>query len=108
MKNLFIFLFVLSLLTAKSQSRSSGFSTESKKNTGVGLLVGGVAFTAAAILEGPYNYGTYVTTSQSTPTMSQKVSYVTQPVWRQTPRNIMFCVGITLTMTGLITAISNR
>ena len=31
------------------------------------------------------------------------MTYVTPSFWQQTPRNIMFVVGITVTITGLIT-----
>lgn len=90
------------LITVKAQRRV-GYSDESRKNSGICLVVGGVAFTTAALLETGYSYGTNVVTSPSTPTTSQKVSYVTPPFWKQTPRNIMFVVGVTLTISGLFT-----
>jgi hypothetical protein len=100
MKKLFSILFVLILTTSVAQNKYR-YSDETKKNTGIGLTVGGVAFTAAAILEGGYQYGTYVTTTPATPTSSPKQTYVTPPFWKQTPRNIMFVVGVSLTITGL-------
>lgn len=96
---------MLTLLSTHAQQRNSG-SNESQRNSGIVMTVGGVALTTAAILEGGYSYGTNVVTKPSTPTSSQQVSYVTPPFWKQTPRNIMLVVGVTLTMTGLITALS--
>ena len=102
MKQLLSILFVLILSTSVAQSRYRN-TDEGKKNTGICLTIGGVAFTGAAILEGGYQYGTYVTTSPSTPTSSQKQTYVIPPFWKQTPRNIMLVVGCSLTITGLFT-----
>lgn len=106
MKNLLTIVLLSFIVTTKAQNYSSGFTGDSKKDLGIGMTVGGVAFTTAAILEGGYQYGTYVTTYAGTPNTSPKQTYVIPPVWKQTPRNIMFCVGVTLTITGLITAIS--
>ena len=90
----------MSLYSAQAQKRI-GHSDGNNKNVGICLIVGGVSFTGAALLETGYSYGTNITTSQSTPTSSAKVSYVIPPFWQQTPRNIMFTVGVTLTITGL-------
>lgn len=101
MKNILTFIFVMTLMTVQAQ-RNTGYSDD-RKNTGICLTVGGVGFTAAALLEGGFSYGTNVVTKPSTPTSSQQVSYVTPPFWQQTPRNIMFVFGCTLTITGLFT-----
>jgi len=108
MKKLLILIFVFTAVVASAQKRYNGGSDVNRKSTGICVTIGGVAFTTAAILEGGYSYGTNVTTSPATPTSSAKVSYVIPPVWRQTPRNIMFVAGVGLTITGLITAISSR
>jgi hypothetical protein len=100
MKTILSILFTLILTTSVAQSKHQ-YSNSDKKNTGIVLTVGGVAFTGAAILEGGYQYGTYVTTSPATTTSSTKQSYVIPPFWKQTPRNIMFVVGCSLTITGL-------
>jgi hypothetical protein len=102
MKKIITLIFVMTLMTVQAQ-RSTGYSDETRKNTGICLTVGGVAFTTAALLEGGSSYGTNVVTKPSTSTSSQQVSYVTPPFWKQTPRNIMFVFGVTLTITGLFT-----
>lgn len=86
--------------------RQTGYSNESRRNAGICMTLGGVAFTAAAVLETGYSYGTNVVTKPSTSTSSQQVSYVIPPAYKQTPRNIMFVVGVGFTITGLITALS--
>lgn len=101
MKQVLSILFVLILSTSVAQNKYR-YSDDTKKTTGIGLTVGGVAFTGAAILEGGYQYGTYVTTSPATTTSSQKQTYVIPPFWKQTPRNIMLVVGCSLTITGLL------
>jgi len=101
MKKFLIIIFVIGFIRVQAQ-RNTGYSDD-RKNTGIGLTVGGVAFTAAALLETGYSYGTNVVTKPSTSTSSQQVSYVTPPFWQQTPRNIMFVVGCTITITGLFT-----
>lgn len=102
MKKILTLIFVMTLITVQAQKRTS-YSDETHKNTGICLTVGGVGFTAAALLECGSSYGTNVVTKPSTSTASQQVSYVTPPFWQQTPRNIMFVVGCTLTITGLFT-----
>ena len=66
---------------------------------GLVLTIGGIAFTTAAILEGNVAYGTYQVRQTSPTTQSHK--YVTPPFLRQTPRNIMFGVGISFSLAGL-------
>jgi len=108
MKKILTIAFMLFLTTSYGQRRSTGYSDENRKSTGICVMVGGVAFTTAAVLEGGYQYGTYVVSKPATPTSSQQVTYVVPPVYQQTPRNIMFCVGVGLTITGLFTMLSAR
>lgn len=103
MKNiLLIATFILFLNNINAQTRRQ--STERDNKNGIVLTTGGVTFTAAAILEGPGNYGTWSHTPNSTSTYN--MTYATKPFWQQTPRNIMFVTGLTLTITGLISLAS--
>ena len=70
------------------------------KGAYVCLLLSGLAFTAASILENDYNYGTWKKNPQ--PGNPYNQTYVTQPFWQQTPRQIMLCVGVGFTLTGVI------
>jgi hypothetical protein len=65
------------------------------KASGACLLLSGIAFTAAALLEGNGNYGTYVNGNSPYTT-----TYVTQPFYRQQPRFTMFIVGCGLSIGG--------
>ena len=99
MKNLTLSL--LLLLTTKCFSQSNYDSDERRKN-GIVLTIGGVAFTTAAVLEGSANYSTYRVTNGTKG--NSPTHRLTNPSFiEQTPRNIMFTVGLTLTITGLIT-----
>lgn len=64
------------------------------------MLIAGVAMTTASILEGGYQYGTYSGPSNSG-------TYTIPPFWNQTPRQILFCTGISFTITGTIGTIRN-
>lgn len=96
-----IYIIALFLISLSSYSQSN-YDSDDRKKTGLVLTVGGVAFTTAAILEGSYNYSTYKVTNgvnRNSPTHR-----LTNPSFiEQTPRNIMFTVGLTLTITGLFT-----
>lgn len=107
MKKLITLIFILITISISAQKRQT-YRDGNKTTTGACLTIGGLGFTFAATLEGGQSYGTYQTTSPSTPTSSSKVTYVTPPIWRQTPRNIMFVVGGTLTITGLFTMLSGK
>jgi len=100
MKKLIALLMLIFVLNTTYAQKRQGYS-ERDKSTSVGLVVGGVAFTTAAFLEGPQNYGTWKHNPNST--SQYNMTYVTPSFWQQTPRNIMFVVGITVTITGLIT-----
>lgn len=90
------------LLLATTCYSQLNYDNDDGKKTGLVLTVGGVAFTTAAILEGSYNYSTHKVTNGvngNSPTHR-----LTNPSFiEQTPRNIMFTVGLTLTITGLFT-----
>lgn len=66
-------------------------------NQGFVLAIGGLSFTTSAILEGGYMFGTNKQTSNNT------VSYVIPPFYKQTSRVIMLIVGVSFTVTGLLT-----
>jgi hypothetical protein len=74
------------------------------KNVGIAILLAGIAFTTASILEGGSQYGTYV---NGTGINSNTTTYVTPPFWKQTPRQIMLCAGVALSLTGIITIARN-
>lgn len=78
-------------------------NSERDRTAGVGLLIAGLAFTTAAILEGNGNYGTWTHTPNSTSQYNQ--TYTTKPFMQQTPRQIMLFVGIGFTITGGILSI---
>jgi hypothetical protein len=78
-------------------------SYEKDRTAGVGLLIAGLAFTTASILEGNGNYGTWTHTPNSTSQYNQ--TYTTKPFMQQTPRQIMLFVGIGFTITGGILSI---
>lgn len=110
MKKLLTLFFLVSLMTVSAQRNGSSYNYNSnndiRKDIGTGLTLGGVAFTAAAIIEGGSQYGTYVNVAPTSSNSYITSQYVTPPAYQQTPRNIMFCVGIGLTVTGLITALA--
>jgi hypothetical protein len=105
MKNiLLIATFILFLNNINAQTRRQ--STERDNKNGIVLTTGGVAFTTAAFLEGPQNYGTWKHNPNST--SQYNMTYVTPSFWQQTPRNIMFVAGVSVTITGLISCLSKR
>ena len=96
-------LYIITLLTISVSSYAqSDYDSKDRRNTGLVLTVGGVAFTTAAILEGSANYSTNQVTKGTNG--NSPIHRLTNPSFiEQTPRNIMFTVGLTLTITGLIT-----
>lgn len=74
-------------------------NTDDRKVTFAVLLIGGLAFTAASILEGNGNYGTWSHTPNST--SQYNMTYSTKPFIQQT-RAIMLGVGVGLSLTGVI------
>jgi hypothetical protein len=107
MKKILILMLLLLALKAQSQNhyKSDG---DLNKQKGYGFIIGGVAFSTAAILEGGSQFGTNVLVTPTTPTSMAKYKYVTPPFWKQTPRNVMFAFGVTLTITGVFTVLLNK
>ena len=101
MKKIILTLAFLFLLVKTNAQNNRGYS-DKKQESGICLVVGGVAFTTAAILENSYNYTT------PTSTGPYNSGYTTKPFYQQTPRNIMFVVGITITISGLIVLGTNK
>lgn len=90
-----------STIDLKLNLKKGGYvDSDDRKKQFLCVLIAGLAFTTAAILEGGEMYGTYVVTKPGTATSSQQVSYVTPPLYKQTPRNIMLVFGVGLTITG--------
>ena len=56
-----------------------GYNDDDRKKIAMVFFISGVAFTTAALLEDPYSFDTF---------------------WQQTPRQIMFCVGVGFTLGG--------
>lgn len=98
MKKILLILLLLVSLKSFSQKR---YDEDDRKKSGATLILGGVAFTTAALLETGYSYGTYV--KNPTPGNPMNQTYVTPNFWEQSPRQIMFVVGVSLTITGLFT-----
>lgn len=91
---------LLTVLSTNAQSRRSYNLYESKKGWIISL--GGFSLMTAAILEGDKNYTTYVRNTNG------QVQKYTKPFMSQTPRNIVFFTGVTLTFTGFITMLVER
>lgn len=70
------------------------------------IFISGLAFTAAALLEGGSQYGTYVSNPQ--PGNPYNTTYVTPNFWQQTPRQIMLCIGVGFTFVGGIGMIKSK
>jgi hypothetical protein len=96
-------LILISLLFL-STTGFSQYKTDIHENKGLIMTIGGLGFTTAAILEGNYNYTTNKTVSNGNNTVITK--QYTPPFFQQYPRSIMFTVGVSLTVTGLITLIA--
>ncbi len=96
-------LILISLLFL-STSGFSQYKTDIHENKGLIITIGGLGFTTAAILEGNFNYTTYQTVPNGN--NSFQVNKTTKPFFQQYPRSIMFTVGVSLTITGLITLIT--
>jgi hypothetical protein len=99
MKKIILISFLFLSLTGFSQYMSDKY-----ENKGLVITIGGLGFTTAAILEGNYNYTTNQTVSYGN--NSIMVKQYTPPFFQQYPRSIMFTVGVSLTVTGLITLIA--
>lgn len=99
MKKILTIVFLI-LLISKTQAQSR-YSNDTKQERGAALIIGGVSLTTAALLEGGSSYGTYIATG---PKNSNTTKYKVPAFLTQTPRNIMFFAGVTITITGLFTA----
>jgi len=93
-------LLLISVLFCTLNSFAQSKKHYSKHSEGIAMTLGGTAFTVAAILEGGSQYGTYKPVQNGKNTNSV---LVIPPFLTQTPRNIMFFVGVSLTVTGLFT-----
>lgn len=68
------------------------------------VMIAGLSFITASILEGNYNYGTWSKTPTSSSPYNQ--TYTTKPFIQQLPRSIMCFTGVALTLTGGIIRLS--
>lgn len=101
-KLILIIIFILCFANlSRAQFGTRPASTSNKKTNGLIMLSGGIGFVTASILQSNQTYGTYITSNGMS-------TYSTPSFWQQTPRQVMFCVGGTLTITGLITLIANK
>lgn len=73
----------------------------SKVKNAVCLIAGGLAFSAAATLEGSKAYETYGLPTTANP-QERNVTRKVKPFSQQYPRNIMLTVGVSFTVAGLI------
>lgn len=81
-------------------------SSDDKITSGLILLIAGVAFTTASILENEDAYGTWTKNPQ--PGNPYNQTWTTKPFIQQFPRNIMLVVGIGFTLTGGGIMINNK
>ena len=102
-----IVIFLVLSLQSQAQNRTR-MSDPERKGTGITLMIAGVGITTAALLETGTNYGSYVYTPSTSPSNNGTYNYVIPPIWKQTPRNLVLMVGVSLTITGLLTTIRNR
>jgi hypothetical protein len=101
MKNFKIVVFVLLLgLGLCSNVKAQYMTTSKNKNVSVVLMVSGGSLITASILQNNAsgiwvsNYSYYANSYTST--------YVKPNIFTNTPNNIMFGVGVTLTITGFV------
>jgi hypothetical protein len=66
-------------LNLKVNTPLYNYNDDNRKKVATVIFVSGLAFTAASLLEDPYSFDTF---------------------WQQTPRQIMFCVGVGFTLGG--------
>jgi hypothetical protein len=81
-------------------------SSDDKITSGLILLIAGVAFTTASIIENEDAYGTWTKNPQ--PGNPYNQTWTTKPFIQQFPRNIMLVVGIGFTLTGGGIMINNK
>lgn len=81
-------------------------SSDDKIISGLILMLGGIAFTTASIIQNDDAYGTWTKNPQ--PGNPYNQTYKTKPFFEQFPRNIMFVVGVGFTLTGGGIMINNK
>ena len=86
--------------------RHSKSDDNTKTGRGLVLVVSGITFTGAAILQTGNMY--QVPGYNPNPGNPNTQTYNTQPFMQQTPRQLMLFVGIGLTVTGLITFMTHN
>lgn len=104
MKKILLATALLTSLNCFSQNKYKDYTNNDRD--GLALTVGGIVFSASALLEGDANYTT-VQIAQINPT-TQTHKYNTLPFFQQYPRAILFTVGMTFTIAGLITLKNNK
>ena len=67
--------------------------TIDKKTAFAIIFISGIGFMTASLLENGYPYGTYSSNQYNS-------TYIQKPFWQQTPRQIMFGVGLGFTIIG--------
>jgi len=82
------------------------YSSSDKRTAGLVLMLAGLAFTTASILESDAAYGTWTNNPQ--PGNPYNQTYTTKPFIQQFPRNIMLVVGIGFTFSGFGVMASNK
>ena len=100
MKKLFVVAALL-LCSLSSFAQRHSRRDNSGKTDAIALLVGGATFTAASILEGSKAYETYLLTPMYNP-QDFNTTRKTTPFSKQFPRNIMFTVGISFSVVGVV------
>jgi hypothetical protein len=102
MKNFKVLVLMLGLgLCGNAKAQTFRYSNKSKN--GPIMVVAGVTLTTASIIQNNSD-GQYVTT-YSVFTNSYTTNYVKPNILSNTPTNIMLGVGVTLTITGLISSL---
>jgi len=81
-----------------SLSNSSVRHKDNYRTSLVAILIAGAAFTTVSILENGRAFGTYYSDPQ--PGNPKNINYRVQNFWTQTPRQLVFCVGVGLTLAG--------
>ena len=71
--------YVPTMVDLRLSQINNRFDPENGKKVAMVFFISGLAFTTAALLEDPYSLDTF---------------------WQQTPRQIMFCVGVGFTLGG--------
>ena len=101
MRNFKIVVFVLLLVLGLCGNTKAQYMTTSKnKNVSVVLMVSGGSLITTSILQN--NVGGVWVGNYSYYTKSYTSNYVKPNIFTNTPNNIMFVAGVTLTITGFV------